>query len=311
MNLLLKKRWFIAAVLLSFITLICVFLSGGSGAAEAASVDENYYFNRISVEVAVNRDKTYEITETLKTQFRESGVNTGIIRDIQRVSRTTRVIDGKKIRGKSYIAKLDNVSVTLDGEPAKVTRSLYGQFHSVKMQKSDGGYLGAGEHTFVLKYLYDAGDDSVSGFDDFTLDVLGYAMAYTEEFYAEIIFPDAVEASRVSFRTNQKTDWYPNAGNSEYVKTEGNKISMFALPQEASKGYTVQVILPEDYFSQKLTFYWYYVIFAALALISVIACVWIFIVSTFNRKVFAPVEYLPPKDMTVMRISAVWRRGAR
>lgn len=76
----------------------CVF---NSKPASAASVDDNYRFDKISVDIIVNKDKTFAVTETLEVDFSESGVNTGIIRDIQRVSKTTRIIDGKKKNGGS------------------------------------------------------------------------------------------------------------------------------------------------------------------------------------------------------------------
>lgn len=304
-----KKRWLAAAVLLAA-ALLLITLSGDIGSARAATVDDNYYFKRVAAEVVVNRDKTFDITETLEVEFREGGINTGIIRDIQRVSKTTRVIDGAKRSGKRYIAGLDNVEVTLDGEPARVTRSLYGDFHSIKMQASNGGYLDAGEHRFVLRYTYDMGDDSAYGYDDFTLDVLGYAMAYTEEFTARISFPAGTDLSRVSFRTNNKAEWRPDAESSEYARTEGNVITLFALPRAAERGYTVQVLLPKGYFDCSVTFYWYYLLFAALALFGMLLCVALFVAGRVHRKALAPVEYLPP-DIDIMRFSAVWHNGAR
>lgn len=303
-----KKRWWLAAVLLAILFMVC---AGITPTAQAATVDDNYFFKRVTVNIVVNRDKTFDITETLNVEFRESGINTGIIRDIQRVSKTTRIIDGATHGGRRYFAGLDNVSVTLDGGQAKVTRSLYGDFHSVKMQAPGGQYLEAGEHVFVLKYTYDMGDDRAFGYDDFTLDVLGYAMAYTNAFSAKITFPEGTDLSRVSFRTNAKAAWQPDTENLEYAEIDGNVISVFALPQSANKGYTVQVILPKGYFDCSVTFYWYYLLFLGLALLGMAACVALFLAGAINRKVFAPVEYLPPEDISIMRFSAIWHKGAR
>lgn len=73
--------------------------------------------------------------EILATHFKSGGVNTGIIRDIQRMSTTTRIIDGKEQNGNPYIAEMSDVKVKLDGGEAKVTESLYdnGNFYSVMM----------------------------------------------------------------------------------------------------------------------------------------------------------------------------------
>ena len=304
-----KKLW-ISAVFLAILCALCAALFFQSPTAEAASVDDNYYFKCVSVDITVNRNKTFYITETLKTHFIEDGINTGIIRDIQRESTTTRIIDGKTFKGKRYFSKLDDVEVTLDGGEAKVTRSLYGAFHSIKMQTPEG-YISAGDHTFKLSYTYDMGDDRLRGFDDFTLDVFGYAMAYTQAFEAKITFPEGTDLSRVSFRTNEKQAWEPDTDNWEYARVQGNVISLFALPQAENKGYTVQVILPKGYFETTLTFYWYYLLFVGLALLGIGACVAIIIAGTLNKKVLSPVEYLPPEDIDIMHFSAVWNKGAR
>ena len=299
-----KKRWLSAAfiILLALIIPLCFLCSGDKMQAHAASVDTNYYFKNIQVDITVNRDKTYDITETLKTQFLESGINTGIIRDIQRESATTRIIDGVPIKGRKYLSGLDNVSVTLDGGEAKVTRSLYGSFHSVKMQKPDGGYLSAGEHVFVLKYTYDMSDDKINGFDDFTFDVLGYSMAFTGVFEAKITFPEGTDLSDVSFRTNDKAEWEPDKSYFETTRVKDNEIYMRALPKAAQKGYTVQVILPDGYFDCGLTFYWYYVLFFVLALLGIAACAVIIVAGTLNKKVLDHVEYMPPDDVDIMHI---------
>ncbi len=311
MNNKLNKRWYITAVLLIILIFGVTFFAGSAQGAQAATVDDNYYFKSVSVDIFVNRDKTFDIRETLLVHFDEDGINTGIIRDIQRESKTTRIVDGKTYKGKRYFANLDNVAVTLDGGEAKVTRSLYGAFHSVKMQTPDEGYISAGDHTFVLTYTYGMGDDKLRAFDDFTFDVIGYAMARTEMFSATVTFPDGTYLSDVSFRTNDKQVWHPDAENGEYAKVSDNVISVFALPQAKNKGYTVQVILPNGFFDAALTFYWYYLLFFGLALLGMAACVGLIIAGCCNKKVVSPVEYLPPEDIDIMHFSAVWHKGAR
>lgn len=311
MNGFLKHKKIFAVIVIAVAALCAALLFfGGNKTATAVSVDDNYRFKKIHTEISVNRDKTFNIRETLEAEFFQSGINTGIIRDIQRESKTTRIIDGKKKGGRRYLAKLENVCVTLDGGDARVTRSLYGAFHAVKMQKPDAGYLSAGIHTFVLSYTYDMSDDSAYGYDDFTFDALGYAMAETIQFTAEITFPSDADLSRVSFRTNNKAAWYPDTEKGEYATVSANKISIRAYPFAAEKGYTVQVILPDGYFTQKLTFYSYYLIFFGIAVLGIALYFVILFAGRIHKKVIAPVEYLPP-DIGIMRFSAVWHNGAR
>ena len=280
-------------------------------------IDTNWWFEEISVVMDVRRDKTVHVTETMKVGFLKGGQNTGIIRDIQRVSQTTRIIDGKEKRGKNFLTTLSDVEVTINGEPAKVTRSYYGQgqFHSVKMQKQDGSYFPATDqsdknscNTFVLSYVYGVGDDKVSGYDDLTIDLLGYAMDYTKRFSATVTFPSVLDESAVSFRTNGKAAWEPSEGETKRI--DGNTVMMSARPMKEHKGYTLQALFDDGYFETQRTFFWYYIPFAVLAAAALGAGIILFL-KYRGRKPIAQVEFYPPEGMNVMRYSAIWHGRAR
>ncbi len=302
------KRKFLILLLLIIGTVVAA-VCGSFAPASAVSVNDNYRFDKISVEINVNKDKTFEVCETLEVRFLNGGINTGIIRDIQRISTTVRVVDGAQKNGGAYIAGLSNVSVTFDGGDCKVTQSLYNnsEFYSIKMQ-NPAGYIDEGVHTFVLNYVYDMHDDKVRGFDDFTFDVLGYAMAFTNEFNAKVTFPDDADLSNVTFRTNDKMTWTPQTG--EYGYVEGNVVYIKAFPQDENVGYTVQAILPDGYFNVQKTFYWYYVIFALIAFAGIIA-VAVIIITHLPKKTIETVEFYPPEGMPVMRFASIWRMGAK
>lgn len=271
-----------------------------------ADVDSNYYFESVKVDVDVRRDKTFAVRETMQVVFKASGVNTGFIRDIQRVSKTTKFVNGKKVAGKNFIAKLSDVSVRIDGGEAKVTRSLYdnGNFHSIKMQRPEG-YFAADTNVFELSYIYDMSDDRARGFDDFTFDVLGYAMNTVHKFEATVTFPEGTDLSDVTFRTNHMLLFSPNQNKDEAVEIGENTLYMRAYPYAEGKGYTVQVILPKGYFDVKLTFLWYYAVFAALAAAAVIATI-ILLVKNLSKKPVETVEFYPPEGVSLMRFAAIW-----
>ena len=300
------------------LVLLCAFaaafaIGADKKSASAISVDDNYYFEHVDVHIDVRKDKTFAIKETLYTRFRESNVNTGIIRDIQRISRTTHTVSGGQKQGSKFIAGLSDVSVLLDGGEAKVTRSLYhdGEFHSIKMQ-TPSGYIQEGTHVFELSYIYDMGDDKVSGYDDFTFDVLGYAMNATHKFTAKITFPEDADLSRVTMRTNEKRPWTPDKAEGEGFEIDGNTVSVTAFPYRSNKGYTVQVLLPEGYFKVHKTVFWQYFLFLGASLLAIGVCVALFLISVLNRKPSPEViEYLPPEELDIMHASAAWHRGAR
>ncbi len=282
-------------------------------------IDTNYWFRNITVNVDVRRDKTLAVTERFTVGFLRGEVNTGFIRDIQRISRTTRIIDGKKDQGERYIAKISNVSVTINGGAAKVTEELYnqGQFHSIKMQLPDESYFPATDQSdkdsyniFELSYIYDISDDKARGYDDFTFDVLGYAMAYTKGLSVTVTFPENIEGRDVSMRTNQMKAWEPTAENGERFIVSGNTVRIGAAPNKENKGYTLQVILPDGFFQTESSFYWEYIACAVLALCGVAAGLFLFF-RFRQRKPIDPIAFYPPEDMRAMRFSSVYYGGAR
>ena len=285
-----------------------------SAGAEELTPDTNYWFEEVHVDIDVKEDKTFSVVESYKVGFQKSGINTGFIRDIQRISQTTRIINGEKKRGRKYLAKLSNVEVMIDKKPAKVTRSLYsaGEFFSVKMQKQDESYFEAsdtanktGYHDFVLSYVYDMSDDKISGYDDFTFDVLGYEMALTKVFSATVTFPKTIDASSVSVRTNDKEAWSPDAVKKEDFRVEGNTVTLTARPYARKRGYTVQVLLSEDYFTEgSVTHFWYYWLLA-VPVLGLIVAGFLIAVKYFPRKAVEPVEVVPPKGISLMRASAL------
>lgn len=306
--------------------------------------DTNYRFALVDVNVDVNKDKTMRITENNYVTFADGGVNTGFIRDIQRVTQIKREVDGKIISGENVFAPLSDVEFKLyayngvsawqsavEGVPtaadiAKLTETsskhsygLYdnGAFHSIKMQKQSG-YLQAGTYLFQLSYTYDLSDDKANGFDDLTLDVLGYDMNYTAAVHAKVNFPKDINRSAADVYMNRSSKfedralWEPDTVSGEYCKVERQSVEFYAKKLSAHHySFTVQAILPNGYFEGTgLTFFWYYVPLISIAVAAVVAIV-ILAFKMLGKKPLETVEFYPPEGVSVMRFSAIWHRGVR
>lgn len=314
------KRFFILILALAAVAVtVAVFPFAPQKRAFAASADpdSNFYFWSIDVNIEVRKDKTFRITERLEVVFKRGDVNTGIIRDIQRISRTSRVVDGKVRQGGQYIAGLSDVELKIDGEAASVGIGLYdsGQFHSVTMERADGGYFPSsfdvGETSlFELSYTYDMSDDPVG---DFVFDVLGYEMAQVDgEFTATVKFPEPLDASQVSVRSNRLRAWTPDGEDGEYFTVAGDTVSLRAAGRGEGRGLTVQVLLPDGYFSEAVgvTFTWLYLI-AMIGLVAGMAGAFSLVMIYRARRPIAPVTLFPPESMTLARASAVWHNKSR
>lgn len=319
------KFWGIAAACaLLALFFGCLALGGGvysgvydSGVASANTVNDNFSFEKVDVEIEVGKDKVYKVKETLTTRFEQSHVNRGIIRDIQHQTTTTRYINGKKVKGKSFIATLDNVKASFDDASIRPDIQVSRDAYSIAM-RNPAGYIESGTHVFVLEYTYAMHDDKMSGYDDFIFDVLGYEMNKTETLNAKITFPEEIDVGKVSVRTNSAGSsavhtWNPNEeGSGESFSVSGKVITMTAHPYDADKGYTLQVILPDGYFSEaRVTFYWYYIPCILAAVVGAAVCIALFLRYTLQGKTLRVVEFYPPEELSVMEFSSIWHRGAR
>lgn len=286
-------------------------------ASTAAPVDDweqaVFSFDSVRFEATINSDKTLEVTETLVARWSRTG-KTSLIRDIQRQSKTTRYVNGKKISGKSYFAKISDISATLDGGECDwhilpPSDEMYlSDFYSIEMKKTDGSTLQPNRpYSFVLKYKYDMGDDRVSAFDDLTYDVFGYAMNRTESFSAKLTFPEgvALNDSDVTARMG-KSSWSP--ADFERLTVNGNIVEVETA--RLTSGLTVQVILPKGTFTGGITMYWYYWAFAALAVAATIAAVVLF-AKNLPKKPVETVEFYPPEGVSVMEFSAIWHKAVK
>ena len=94
------------------------------------------------------------------------------------------------------------------------------------------------------------------------------------------------------------------------MQESDSSIYIHANPQDSHKGYTVQVILPDGYFTAQKTFHWYYIVFAVVAFAAIVVAAVIFIKCAIRKKPVETVEFYPPEGMPVMRFASIWKMGA-
>ncbi len=110
-----------------FTALLPLRLSGTdrlNAGAEELTPDTNYWFEEARVEIDVNKDKTFSVAEKYKVGFQKGGINTGFIRDIQRISKTTRIVDGKKKAEKSILQRFRTSKLQSTGKPQRLPKAI-------------------------------------------------------------------------------------------------------------------------------------------------------------------------------------------
>ena len=131
---------------------IC-FLQGFSAFAQDDDLqNEPYYFKAYDVNIIVNEDNSFDVTENINAYFNES--RHGIYRTIPLENQVKRA-DGSSHTVK---AKIKNIKVSEEAETDKTS-----SYCTIKIGNADT-YI-EGEHSYKISYTYILGEDTNVGFD--------------------------------------------------------------------------------------------------------------------------------------------------
>ena len=309
-----KKRLFKSL----FFVFVLVFALGGifslmsvpaTEKASAAYLDDSVEYESIDKTIDISDKKVLNITEVITVNYLKSG-KVGIVRNISKVNRITRIVNGKKYTRVTK-NKFILLSLTMDGGE---------EYHFVEEDEdyffintgADGAYKSKGStHTYTINYTLDMGEDFIKSFDDFTFDLLDYGVASpVNSFSAKFTLPKAfipsgkTLADILTFRRNlTSTTSFEDVNFS----IDGNTISCSLGYSGELEGLTVQLILPNKYFDTKYTpnFMYYLIIVGILATIVTT----IVVVLRYRRKIHSTqvVEFYPPEDYSPIDVARVYR----
>lgn len=206
---------------------ICISLLSLLGAYPANEVyaDSGYYIKNFDVQVNVNSDRTYDITETIDVYFTEE--SHGIIRDIP-----TWATEEREVR-------LQNVSV----EGAEYEHDGYGE---IKIGSADEYVIG--DMRYVIKYTLWHYADEEPDYDYMYLNVIGTEWdTKIENYTSTITLPDNARINKITLSAGSygSTD-----GSYADYSVNGNVINIAAKHGlSAYEGVTVNVQMIEGAFA--------------------------------------------------------------
>ncbi|MDE6583501.1 MAG: DUF2207 domain-containing protein, partial [Clostridia bacterium] len=303
------KVFFVFLILISSFSLLFIGSFTAPNVSYAASIkDENIIYNSVHKDISINEDKTMEIKETIVLTFARSGINVGLARNVSHANKITRKVNGKEYVTRT-ISELSNVSVTYDGKKEYFFVEESGDYFYINTG-ADYDYKEEGQHTYVIKYTYDMGDDLISEFDDFTFDIMDYGFrSLVESFSASITLPkDFTEGKNISdiltFRTNDMRDVSYTAVNMEI---NGNTITCSCGKLRPNTGLTMQLILPNGYFNTSFAPNGLYIFLIVLCVLSVVGIAGIVLINHLKRRVIVTPEFYPPKGYNALEVARIYR----
>lgn len=256
--------------------------------------DAGYIIENYKMDIIVNEDNTFDVTETIDVRFTEEGKR-GIIRNIPRVNDLKRE-NGEYSRN---IAYLTNLEVNDDFKYTKDRK-----YYNIKIGKND--VVAPKEKTYIIKYKYDIGKDPLKNIDEFYFYIIGEGWNTTiNNVEFKIKMPKMFDENKVKFFNVYKNNFRNLHLN--YIIREKTIIASYNKKLRPNEGLSIRMILPKGYFYRKwIPFTNAMLIKMFISLILVIVAIIIWMSDEKKKWIVCKKEYYPPNNMNSLVLTLLY-----
>ena len=269
----------VGAVIAALLALLL--LAGWATAAPEAHAASNFVIEDYDIDMVVNEDDTYLITETLDVRF--TAPSHGIYRVIPYYVRLDR--DGQK---SAFYAKVSDFQM-LSGQPW--SEESTGSQWNIKI--GDPNRYADENTTYKYSYVFDMKGDHLKGADEVYYNMVGtsWEAQSIDHVSFRITFPKDIDMNNVGMKTGYQIE-VP-------FETEGNTVVYGDTTDNVLGGLTIRAVLPQDYFTKQastsnMLFY------ILIALLAVLAAVGILLWRRYgvDPQIVETEEFYPPEGLS-------------
>lgn len=288
-----KKRPLFIGIMTFFLLLAVSFLPmqtvwAEDGATETL-LDDDYYIDTYHVDIEVEEDNTFHITETLTYNFVQD--HHGMTRVIP-LWHTRNREDGSE--SKIY-AKVSNVKCS---DPIASTERD-SKNYTIQVGSADA-YV-HGEKTYTLSYDYAMGKDPLRNADELYFNIVGTEWECPiANISWEIHMPKAFDATSLGYSVGNYAASGYDTDMLQSTVTDQTITGSYAGNLNAYEGITVRCTLPEGYFIYKIN-YMPYVLVALVVLL----CAILFWFTGKEDKVIPVISFEPPEGYNPLDVAFV------
>ncbi len=212
---------------------VLMLIMGGLFLPQTAHAAGNFYIENYDIEMQVNQDDTYLITETLDVHFTAS--SHGIYRVIPYKNTISR--DGQTT---TFYGKIKDFQMLTD-QPVETDRSDSNYFFKI----GDPDSYAKEDTTYKYSYVFDTKGDHLSGGDEIYYNLVGtsWEAQSINHVNFRITFPKDIDMNKVGMKTGDDI--------AVPFETEGNTVIYGSTEENVLRGLTVRAILPEGYFDRQ------------------------------------------------------------
>ena len=256
--------------------------------------DAGYIIENYKMDIIVNEDNTFDVTETIDVRFTEDGKRE-IIRNIPRVNYLKRE-NGEYSKN---IAYLTNLEVNDDFKYTKDRK-----YYNIKIGKND--VVAPKEKTYIIKYKYDIGKDPLKNIDEFYFYIIGEGWNTTiNNVEFKIKMPKMFDENKVKFFNVYKNNFRNLHLN--YIIREKTIIASYNKKLQPNEGLSIRMILPKGYFYRKwIPFTNAMLIKMFISLILVIVAIIIWMSDEKKKWIVCKREYYPPNNMNSLVLTLLY-----
>lgn len=253
----------------------------------------DYVINSYDINVKVNENNTFDITETITANFYTR--KHGIIRTIP-LKNTIERLDGSTSTNR---VKITNLQVNNEYSKSNSNGNL-----AIKIGNQDTYVTGL--QKYVIKYTYVIGADPVKDADEFYYNLIGTEWdTRISNVSFSITMPKEFDASSLGFSSGRYG--YTDSDSVSY-SVNGNTISGIytdALP--AGNGLTVRLTLPDNYFVGARNNNTDYYIIIGISLVIVFIAFILWLLFGKDKPVIETVEFYPPEGYNSAELAFLYK----
>lgn len=260
----------------------------------ATSSAGGYTIQSYDIDMVVNDDNTFDITEKIKVNFSSS--RHGIFRKLPLKNSIIRN-DGTKSNNRATIT---NIEVSEEFSTYKENK-----YEVIKIGSASSTVVG--KHTYTIKYKYGIGKDPLKNADELYFNLIGNEWDTSiENLSFKITMPKEFDKNLLGITSGSKGS--TNTSN-VYYNVNGNVISGYTLRTlNSGDGVTVRLTLPEGYFANaKSTTSPFIYLMIIVPVICLIITLILWYKYGKDDKVIETVEFYPPEGYNSAEISFLYK----
>ena len=295
------KNMFLFVVISLIVSLLCpTFVNAQTDNVNSAEISlheeysyYNYVIERYHVDIKVNENNTYDITENISAYFNMP--KHGIYRTIPIKNKVERV-DGTSSTNR---AKITNIKVNDEYDTSSENDNLV-------IKIGSPNYTLVGKKEYKISYTYDIGKDKMADYDEFYYNIIGdewdtvignitFSITMPKEFDQKLVgFSSGVRGSTNSGKVS--FDIHDNVITGKY---DGILIH---------ESLTARIELPEGYYTKAgYNANWSTYLFFLLPPIGLILCILMWVKYGKDDPVIETVEFYPPEGLNSLEVAFLYK----